>query len=77
MSQSRRTIVPTERTETVEGLPNDSQEPEEKSADPLGVCRRTEFDRSRKKEGHQDRQAPRSEKGPVGTNVRFPEMFFG
>jgi hypothetical protein len=80
MSHSRRTIVPTELTKTVEDLPNDSQEPVERSADPHGEPRRTRGDRNRNKEGHQDRQDPGNEtdgEGPVGTNVCFPEMFFG
>lgn len=80
MSHSRSTIVPPEPTKAIQNPPNDSQEPEERSADPRGERRRTELDRSRKTEGHEDRHDPWHEtdgEGPVGTGVSFPEMFFG
>ena len=80
MSHSRNTIVPPEPTKTVQNRSDDSQEQEGRSADPRGKRRRTELDRSRKKEGHEDRHDPGHEtdgERPVGTVVSFPEMFFG
>ena len=80
MSRSQNTIVSREPTKTVQTPPDDSQEQEERSADPRGERRRAELDTNRKKEGHEDRHDPGPEtdrQAPIGTSVSFPEMFFG
>jgi hypothetical protein len=80
MSRSRGSIVPPAPMETVQTPPSDSPELKKKSADPRGERQRTEADRNRKKEGHEDRHDQGREthgERPVGASVSFPEMFFG